>query len=126
MRHLEPPPQHGPRTAPKEPGTAEMRWISDFANTAPATASAPARRPWLPLSTLVAGAGGGVRGVFLVPLALVLMVSFWDFNEYELLPGFTWRNYFSILGTQPPDNGDLCVSPPPTCPRSSSRSSPGP
>ncbi|RYE38249.1 MAG: ABC transporter permease, partial [Comamonadaceae bacterium] len=23
---------------------------------------------------------------FLVPLALILMVSFWDFNEYELLP----------------------------------------
>jgi putative spermidine/putrescine transport system permease protein len=23
---------------------------------------------------------------FLIPLALVLMVSFWDFNEYELLP----------------------------------------
>lgn len=49
---------------------------------------------------------------FLVPLALVLMVSFWDFNEYELLPGFTWRNYFSIFEgcTQLTDNGDLCVS----------------
>jgi len=49
---------------------------------------------------------------FLVPLGLVLMVSFWDFNEYELLPGFTWRNYFSIFEgcTQLTDNGDLCVS----------------
>ena len=27
---------------------------------------------------------------FLVPLALIVMVSFWDFNEYELLPGFTF------------------------------------
>jgi putative spermidine/putrescine transport system permease protein len=34
---------------------------------------------------------------FLVPLALVLMVSFWDFNEYELLPGFTLKNYFAIF-----------------------------
>ena len=34
---------------------------------------------------------------FLVPLALVLMVSFWDFNEYELLPGFTFKNYISIF-----------------------------
>jgi putative spermidine/putrescine transport system permease protein len=29
---------------------------------------------------------------FLVPLALTLMVSFWNFNEYELLPGFTLKN----------------------------------
>jgi putative spermidine/putrescine transport system permease protein len=34
---------------------------------------------------------------FLIPLALVLMVSFWDFNEYELLPGFTLKNYFAIF-----------------------------
>ena len=49
---------------------------------------------------------------FLVPLGLVLMVSFWDFNEYELLPGFTWRNYLSIVEGcgQLTDNGDLCVS----------------
>ncbi|HSV61173.1 MAG TPA: ABC transporter permease, partial [Variovorax sp.] len=30
---------------------------------------------------------------FLIPLALTLMVSFWNFNEYELLPGFTLGNY---------------------------------
>ena len=34
---------------------------------------------------------------FLVPLALIVMVSFWDFNEYELLPGFTLKNYASIF-----------------------------
>nr|WP_315427072.1 ABC transporter permease [uncultured Albidiferax sp.] len=34
---------------------------------------------------------------FLVPLALIIMVSFWDFNEYELLPGFTFKNYISIF-----------------------------
>ena len=49
---------------------------------------------------------------FLVPLALIVMVSFWDFNEYELLPGFTFKNYISIfegcgsLGS----GGDLCVT----------------
>lgn len=46
---------------------------------------------------------------FLIPLALVLMVSFWDFNEYELLPGFTFRNYLSVFegcsNTQ-----ELCVT----------------
>jgi len=34
---------------------------------------------------------------FLVPLALIVMVSFWDFNEYELLPGFTLKNYASVF-----------------------------
>lgn len=34
---------------------------------------------------------------FLLPLALIGMVSFWDFNEYELLPAFTARNYVSIF-----------------------------
>ncbi|RYF38149.1 MAG: ABC transporter permease, partial [Comamonadaceae bacterium] len=34
---------------------------------------------------------------FLVPLALIAMVSFWDFNEYELLPGFTFKNYAAIF-----------------------------
>lgn len=72
------------------------------------SALAPAVHPWWQAAPLAA-----VFVVFfLVPLALVLMVSFWDFNEYELLPGFTWRNYFSIFEgcTQLTDNGDLCVS----------------
>ncbi len=34
---------------------------------------------------------------FLIPLALIAMVSFWDFNEYELLPGFTLKNYAAIF-----------------------------
>ncbi|MDD2845315.1 MAG: ABC transporter permease [Rhodoferax sp.] len=34
---------------------------------------------------------------FLVPLALILMVSFWDFNEYELLPDFTFKQYLAIF-----------------------------
>ena len=49
---------------------------------------------------------------FLIPLGLVLMVSFWDFNDYELLPGFTFKNYISIFEgcTGRTDNGDLCVT----------------
>ncbi|MDO9435104.1 ABC transporter permease [Hydrogenophaga sp.] len=49
---------------------------------------------------------------FLIPLALTVMVSFWNFNEYELIPGFTFRNYAAIFegcGTLT-DNGDFCVS----------------
>ena len=49
---------------------------------------------------------------FLMPLGLVLMVSFWDFNDYELLPGFTFKNYIGIFEgcTGRTDNGDLCVT----------------
>ena len=46
---------------------------------------------------------------FIVPLLLILMVSFWDFNEYEILPDFTFKNYLSIfdgcLNTQ-----EMCVT----------------
>jgi putative spermidine/putrescine transport system permease protein len=49
---------------------------------------------------------------FLVPLALILMVSFWNFNEYELLPDFTWRNYAAIFEGCSSRNeyGNWCVS----------------
>ncbi len=46
---------------------------------------------------------------FLIPLALILMVSFWDFNEYELLPGFTLKNYVSIFEGCG-NTSDLCVT----------------
>ncbi len=50
---------------------------------------------------------------FLIPLALIVMVSFWDFNEYELLPAFTVKNYLSIFegcSTGLGDGSDLCVT----------------
>ena len=30
---------------------------------------------------------------FVLPLVFVVMVSFWDYNEYAMLPGFTTRSY---------------------------------
>ena len=49
---------------------------------------------------------------FLVPLGLIAMVSLWNFNEYELLPALTLRNYASIFEgcSHLTDNGDLCVT----------------
>jgi putative spermidine/putrescine transport system permease protein len=47
---------------------------------------------------------------FLIPLALIVMVSFWDFNEYELLPGFTFKNYLSIFEGCADTSADLCVT----------------
>jgi putative spermidine/putrescine transport system permease protein len=30
---------------------------------------------------------------FVIPLILVVIVSFWDYNDYEMLPSFTMRSY---------------------------------
>jgi putative spermidine/putrescine transport system permease protein len=49
---------------------------------------------------------------FLIPLTLIVMVSFWNFNEYEIIPDFTLRNYVTIFegcgGLN--EYGDLCVT----------------
>ncbi len=49
---------------------------------------------------------------FLIPLALVAMVSLWNFNEYALLPALTLRNYVSLFEgcSHLTDNGDFCVT----------------
>ncbi|CAD5374282.1 Putrescine transport system permease protein potH [Rubrivivax sp. A210] len=49
---------------------------------------------------------------FLVPLGLILMVSFWDFNEYELQPAFTFKQYAAIFEGcgRLADDGGLCVT----------------
>jgi len=49
---------------------------------------------------------------FLIPLALIAMVSLWNFNEYELIPAVTLRNYASIFEgcSHLTDNGDFCVT----------------
>ena len=47
---------------------------------------------------------------FLIPLALIVMVSFWYFNDYELLPGFTFKNYVSIFDGCSNMSDGLCVT----------------
>ncbi|KTT15632.1 ABC transporter permease [Pseudacidovorax intermedius] len=49
---------------------------------------------------------------FVVPLVLIGMVSLWDFNEYELIPAISLRNYLAIFEgcSHLTDNGDLCVT----------------
>ena len=46
---------------------------------------------------------------FLIPLALILMVSFWDLNEYELLPDFTFKNYIAVFDGCS-NTTDMCVT----------------
>jgi putative spermidine/putrescine transport system permease protein len=46
---------------------------------------------------------------FLIPLGLIVMVSLWDFNEYELLPDFTFKQYLAVF--EGCGHGEeLCVS----------------
>ncbi|MCK6425480.1 MAG: ABC transporter permease [Burkholderiaceae bacterium] len=48
---------------------------------------------------------------FVLPLALVVMVSFWQASEYELLPAFTAQNYLDVFtGCPVTADGDLCVT----------------
>ncbi len=34
---------------------------------------------------------------FIIPLALVIMVSFWDYNSYSIIPDFIFTNYEDIF-----------------------------
>jgi putative spermidine/putrescine transport system permease protein len=80
---------------------------SSITHSHPVSARAPGRTlaAWwqaLPLTTVFAL-------FFLIPLALVLMVSFWDYNQYEMLPAFTFKNYVAVFdGCLSGD--DLCVT----------------
>jgi putative spermidine/putrescine transport system permease protein len=47
---------------------------------------------------------------FLIPLALTVMVSFWDYNEYQILPAFTPRSYVEIFEGCLDKLPDLCVT----------------
>jgi putative spermidine/putrescine transport system permease protein len=35
-----------------------------------------------------------------VPILTILVVSFWDYDEYRLLPGFVLTNYADVLGSE--------------------------
>ncbi|MGY2048616.1 ABC transporter permease [Methylobacterium sp. JK268] len=46
---------------------------------------------------------------FVVPLALTLIVSFWEYNEYEIIPSFTLQNYADVFDGCF-SGGDLCTT----------------
>src|SRR6202162_1309472 len=47
---------------------------------------------------------------FLIPLGLTVMVSFWDYNEYQILPAFTASSYVEIFEGCFDKLPDLCVT----------------
>jgi len=46
---------------------------------------------------------------FLVPLGLTLVVSFWEYNEYEVIPAATLQNYGDIFDGCVANLPDLCL-----------------
>ena len=46
---------------------------------------------------------------FIVPLVLTLIVSFWDYTEYAIIPDFTFRNYQEIFEGCITGLPDLCM-----------------
>jgi putative spermidine/putrescine transport system permease protein len=41
-----------------------------------------------------------VFAAFLVfPIALIVVVSFWDYTEYAIVPDFILRNYAEVFGS---------------------------
>lgn len=47
---------------------------------------------------------------FVVPLCLVIMVSFWDYNSYSIIPDFIFTNYEDIFYGCIRDLPNLCTS----------------
>ena len=47
---------------------------------------------------------------FIVPLVLTVVVSFWDYNEYAIIPDFTPQNYIEIFEGCVRNLPDLCVT----------------
>lgn len=69
---------------------------------APRTRRLPAWAQATPLSLVFAA-------FFVLPLLLVLMISFWQYNEYEIIPAFTLRNYADIFSGCA-SGGEMCVT----------------
>src|ERR1700722_14896241 len=83
----------------------EQATLGELAKAAPAepAASAPPTRrralfargvpAWLQVTPFAAV----FMIFFLIPLSLTVMVSFWDYNEYQIIPAFTTRSYTEIF-----------------------------
>jgi len=57
-------------------------------------------RPRTGLSYLQALPLAVIMGIFLlIPVATIVVVSFWDYNEYSLIPAFIFQNYHDVLGS---------------------------
>ena len=51
-----------------------------------------------------------ILSFFIIPLCLVIIVSFWDYNSYSIIPDFIFTNYQDIFYGCIRDLPDLCTS----------------
>ena len=70
---------------------------SGTARAAKATRLSPSFISWLQAGPMMLV----FLAFFLIPLVFVVIVSFWDYNEYQLLPAFSGRGYTCLLYTSP-------------------------
>jgi putative spermidine/putrescine transport system permease protein len=90
--------------------------LGELAKAAPVDRAAPVRPAPrllsgpLPAWLQVAPFAAVFMIFFLIPLALTVMVSFWDYNEYQILPAFTPRSYLEIFEGCIDRLPDLCVT----------------
>jgi putative spermidine/putrescine transport system permease protein len=95
---------------------AEPRALGELAQQAPAESAAPAapaRRLFsgtIPAWIQVTPFAAVFMVFFLIPLGLTVMVSFWDYNEYQILPAFTARSYVEIFEGCIDKLPELCVT----------------
>jgi putative spermidine/putrescine transport system permease protein len=94
-------------------GLGELAKATPVDRPAPAGRVAPASRPLsgtIPAWLQVAPFAAVFMIFFLIPLGLTVMVSFWDYNEYQILPAFTVRSYLEIFEGCVDRFPDLCVT----------------
>jgi putative spermidine/putrescine transport system permease protein len=94
---------------------ATLGELAQAAPAAPAASAPPARRralfargvpAWLQVTPFAAV----FMIFFLIPLGLTVMVSFWDYNEYQIIPAFTTRSYTEIFEGCIDKLPELCVT----------------
>src|SRR5271154_7366177 len=95
---------------------AEHRTLGERPQSPPAQRTTPARLASrlltgaIPAWLQVAPFAAVFMIFFLIPLGLTVMVSFWDYNEYQIIPAFTSRSYTEVFEGCIDKLPDLCVT----------------
>ena len=57
-------------------------------------------RPLVSVAGLQATPIAAIMAFFLVvPIVVIVIVSFWDYTEYDIIPGFVLTNYTDVFGS---------------------------
>ena len=89
---------------------AEQHTVAPDAEAKPSSASPPLFARALPAWAQALPLALVFIVFFVVPLALTVMVSFWDYTEYSLVPAFTLRSYAEMFEGCYDRLPELCVT----------------